>query len=83
MYTSVNNQKGVKIKNWPDESRPKSISCSRTGTTRQMLSEVELGWAELCMGSAVKWGSININDPIPMITAPANAPLNIDLLKKT
>lgn len=46
------------------------MSCSRNETPRQMLSELELFEFVVKLGSAVKWGTIKIIDPSPMITAP-------------
>jgi hypothetical protein len=54
----------------PFENLPKSMSCSRTETKRQILSEVLLSKAMPGLMSPVKCGSININEPMPMITAP-------------
>lgn len=57
----------------PEDSRPRPISCSLTETVLQILSELEfVSIIELECGSAVKCGTMNTNDPTPIITAPAN-----------
>lgn len=57
----------------PLDNLPKPMSCSRTETSRQMLSDVLLSSIRPGFCSPVKCGTINTSEPIPMITAPANS----------
>lgn len=42
----------------------------RTVIPRHILSELELAKLMPGFGSPVKWGNINTNEPMPIITAP-------------
>lgn len=52
------------------DSLPIMSSCFRTDTNRHILSAVLLSIIIPGFGSPVKCGNININEPIPIITAP-------------
>lgn len=62
--------KGSKL---PDDSLPNPMSCSLTDTPRQILSELELAWMVGRCGSAMKCGTVNTTEPMPITTEPGNA----------
>jgi hypothetical protein len=54
----------------PDDNLPSPMSCSLTDTPRQILSELELARVDARCGSAMKCGTVNTMDPMPITMEP-------------